>query len=811
MESNFILNKFAHVVVSVFLIDYPLRKWSSFFNDFSTLCSNERTFQLFLKILLQINAEIADREFNRSQKEVEKGTYIKDLMRETCLLDLARLWFNIIETYRETCPPLVCLTLEVVGSYVAWIDINLITNECFMSRLFSLFDKKDFRCSVCDTFGGILHKGMDPLAKTGMVEQFMSVQAIKDKLSRIVSGTEPNLDEEFMIKLSKLMNTIGVQLIDSLKKSKAKGLSSEQLIAMNDAIQAKYPLLCFFLSHKNPMVSLQIHPFARDYIQFLKRMETTEDRVSEVVKVLTKIVIDKSHYPSKYDFDVDEADSDFDECRKSCRILFENLMLLNTNICVSIVCDDLLIPLLNNWHSLTPTSFPDIEVSLYMFYLLGENSPALSNHHKKLEEVLCLLVSSNISSFPHFTIQMVFFDIVTRYDKLLGGSALIHFVPQLLMSFLDERGFKHQHPRVRSKACQLFNKFLKSNLKGKISEKIQAFTEEIIKRLHDLLRLDIDFVQLNGSVANDHSRVSPSSPLSDDDQLILYETIALLIITNTNYDPTKKHVYLKSVLIENLWKTFEQLYAMLDSMTERTNGFVNGSTSTQSIPCLPASPHSHINLLTEKMSHCIFLVARTSKAFSNVHPIKSIGAQGIYLDSFNMFVKALSLNVGTSNISLLQSAVRQLLHRLIVCLEESEILPLLPLAIEKIFLPCSLTTNANFKTIQELIPLINQVVTKFKHSWMFQRDILPFLKQMFVPLISSIFALTNGNGNQGEVLSGDEVTSLQKCYYTFLFVLSSNNVFEVFTSLGKLTTFFPCILSKHSVFFQKPKCWKKSC
>lgn len=56
---------------------------------------------------------------------------------------------------------------------------------------------------------------------------------------------------------------------------------------------------------------------------------------------------------------------------------------------------------------------------------------------------------------------------------------------------------------------------------------------------------------------------------------------------------------------------------------------------------------------------------------------------------------------------------------------------------------------------------------------------MPFLRQMFVPLVSAIFSLTSGSE-----LSADEVQSLQKCYFTFLSVLASNNVMEVFTSLG---------------------------
>ena len=51
--------------------------------------------------------------------------------------------------------------------------------------------------------------------------------------------------------------------------------------------------------------------------------------------------------------------------------------------------------------------------------------------------------------------------------------------------------------------------------------------------------------------------------------------------------------------------------------------------------------------------------------------------------------------------------VRQYLHRMVVCLD-SEILPFVPVAME------SLMKNADAKELYDFIPLINQLVCKFK-------------------------------------------------------------------------------------------------
>ncbi len=55
------------------------------------------------------------------------------------------------------------------------------------------------------------------------------------------------------------------------------------------------------------------------------------------------------------------------------------------------------------------------------------------------------------------------------------------------------------------------------------------------------------------------------------------------------------------------------------------------------------------------------------------------------------------------------TGVRQYLHRMVVCLD-SEILPFVPIAMER------LMKHADAKELYDFIPLINQLVCKFKVS-----------------------------------------------------------------------------------------------
>lgn len=660
-----------------------------------------------------------------------------------------------------------------------------------MSNLFNLFPNETFRCAVTDCFNAILHKGMDSLAKTQLIEQFMNVESIKSKLTEICDSSQSdNLDDNtclFVVKYSKLMNTIGIELIEAFKKFKAKNSATNAAINGNaddiqainyisTAIESKFTILCQFLSHKNNAVSLQIHPFAREYIQWAKNTlpkkeaSNLEKTLEEKLLIFLRIIIEKCKYPIDHDFSLEE-ETTFDEFRKSCKVLFDNLMLLNSSVVITTICSQLIEPVLMNWRlSGNGYTFADIEIGLYYFYLIGENNNLL-NDSKRMEVLLQLLITSSISTYPHFCTQSIYFDLILRYEKFFANS-LNYLVPQILISFLDERGFKNSNPKMRSKVANLFNKFVKSQIKSKGNDKQQSFTEDILKRLQDFLKLDVipsesdepngvqSLVKSKALTIFDDIRYS----ITVEDQLNIYETAAVLIISNQNFDSNRKQYLMKNLLVKPIWDKFDEICSKLSNLISAQNGKLMTETN-----------NTIVKQFTNQTSHLISLAARTSKAFSNVQTIKSVGLQDIYLQSFNLFIKALSLGLNEDLLFILQSTLRQFLHRLIVCLDESDIVPLIPAAIQSLFF---VNQELNAKTLQELVPLLNQVVTKFKHSWLFQRDLAPFFKQIFSPLILSFFSVIS------QTVNTEEKLSTQKSYYTLLAVLVTNNIMEPFLQIG---------------------------
>src|SRR5699024_3779062 len=86
-----------------------------------------------------------------------------------------------------------------------------------------------FRPSVTDCFNAILRKGMDPIAKTQIIENFLNIEHIKKTLSDIFIS--PHLySSEFIEKISHLFNTIGIELIEAFKKMKSKNNAQNGLV-----------------------------------------------------------------------------------------------------------------------------------------------------------------------------------------------------------------------------------------------------------------------------------------------------------------------------------------------------------------------------------------------------------------------------------------------------------------------------------------------------------------------------------------------------------------------------------------------------
>ncbi|XP_041348237.1 LOW QUALITY PROTEIN: exportin-T-like [Gigantopelta aegis] len=717
-NKSFIRNKVAQIVSLAFIVDYPYR-WSSFFSDvLSTLNLGPLAVDMYLRILLAIDEEVVDREIVHSPEESRRNTLIKDAMRDNCVSQLADSWHQIMTRYETSKPEITCLCLDVVGTFVSWIDISLIANDKFVSLLLRFLSMTLLRESACDCIHEIVSKGMDPVAKTTLVESFMSVLENSGIL-------KPPEDEEgdFLAKLSKLMNGISLALLSAWQKLVRIGDEQNANITLN-ALEAKIPYILRFLGDEDDDVSGAVAIFAQEYINSLKQVSSLSQQQREIIEGLLITVVKKMKYDESYNFEQEgEDEAMFQDYRKQMKTIFNNLAQLDSQLIILTV-HNFATQILPQWEA---ASIEDVEMAVTLLYMLGEAVPASHGQHfsgnlaktSALQEMMRLLITSRVSSNGHMIIQLQFFETVVRYDKFFSCEP--EHIPHVVMAFLDERGFRHRSPKVRSRTAYLFSRFVKG-----LKSHMQNYLEDILKQMQDLLVLN--------TPDNGYQQF-----LSDDDQLFMYETAGILI-TSSGLSSEKKQLLMRNLLAPIATK-YEGL---LGKFFQETN---------------EQRQLAYARCITSAMA----LASRASKCFSSQQTMKQSGCIEVFTELLKLFLVALN---APAHRQMLHTGVRQYLHRMVVCLEK-EILPFIPIILE------NLLKQPEVKELYDFIPLLNQLTMKFKSA------ITPFLSEIFMPFVSTIFQTLAIPSDERDQVAATEKKLLQRGYYQFLSTIISNDAIDV--------------------------------
>ncbi|XP_042220195.1 exportin-T-like isoform X2 [Homarus americanus] len=723
-EKVFIQNKTAQLLSLMFVVDYPSR-WPTFIADLlSMLQLGSHAVDLYLRILLAIDGEVVDREIIHSQAETDRNSRIKDTMREHCVVDLTNSWYDILVKYDKSHPELVCQCHDVIGAYIAWIDISLIANDRFVCKLVDHLKEALIREAAADCIHEIITKGMDPVTKTQLIESFVTVLDQAGVLKPVDDD-----DSDFLVKLARLINGIGVQLILAWQKLEKKDNTKREMVRL--AVENKVTLLLTFMASDYDDISAAVFDFARDYIQLIKQIGHITNVERGLLENMLYVVITKTKYDESYNFEqAGEDEAMFDDYRKKLKVVFDNLAALIPELVLK-VSKEYVVTTLNRWQA---SSYEDVEAAVSLLYNLGEALPASHGNHfsgpsqvktSTMQEMMRLLVTSGVSGHNHPAVSLQFFECVARYEKFFSCEP--QYIPGILAAFLDHRGMRNRLPRVRSRTSYLFSRMVRC-----LKNHIVGYTEDILSQLTELLVM----------APPNNGQITPL--LTNDDQLYVFEAAAMLIISG-NTEAQRKEILMRNLL--------SPVFAKVTCLAERL--------AQEQDPVRQMS-------IAKSICHATSVTARTSKAFSNQNTIQACGCVQMYLDALQLFITC--LNVGMER-EMVGSGVRQLMHRLVVCLDGGSLLPLLPVASQALLHTPSPTV------LTEYLPLINQIITKF------QKDISPFLQSIFVPLVSAIFTALSEPLEENDEEERRTRRLLQRNYYLFLTTIVSNNLLDVMASL----------------------------
>lgn len=728
---TYLLNKSAQVFALVFANEF-LTTWPSMMIDVMKICLERQKnsgVDFYLRILLAIDSEVVDRVITHTEIEQTRNTSIKDTMRETCIPAMVESWYNLLMINSEKLNPTISsMCMDVIGSYIEWIDINMIANERFLPLIFSFLNQNiapETRESTCDCLREIACKGMMPLDKLRLIE------VLWPQIKRHCS-VQNDEDIDYVIKLSRLVGGVGSTLIFAWNKYIKADNNSTQVqqnyVAMIEAVEDKTHICFGFLGHEDDDVSQQCVQFALDYIDMLKKLPELGIVQKQNIAVLFDTLVKKCKYDSEYCFENEgEDEAEFKDFLKILKNVYENLILLQPDF-VQTKLFELLQSTSPNWQKL---SFSDVEVSIRLLYLLGESlavnlGTLFSNESKSLlQNMMVVLTSSGVSNHPHTYVRLMFFETVVRYDKffvLQSTDARVLF--EVTEAFLDQRGIKSQNPTIRSRCAYLLSRFIKTTSKG-----LQSFTEQLLNEIQDLLIL---------SPSDSVDRL-----LSNDDQLFIYELAGTLIV-NSNCEVT-----IKNAMMTNLLRPLvEGFTPFLSKMHEVAMSERGDDKRTESMT------------IAKTINYAMSYASRTSKAFSNKHTMAQAGCSDVYTETLRIFLTGFDVEV---HHDIIHSGIRQYLHRMVICMEE-EVLPFIPIAVHNLLKHC------NARALHQFIPLINQIVNKFKKS------IYPFLVEIFMPVVKAVFRLLS------EDRESEDSKTVRRTYFQFIFAIVSNNLTDVILS-----------------------------
>ncbi|CAH8842573.1 unnamed protein product [Trichobilharzia szidati] len=497
--------------------------------------------------------------------------------------------------------------------------------------------------------------------------------------------------------------------------------------------------------------------------------------------------------------DQEDDESEYEEYRHDLRTLIGNITQLDSRFVL-----DTIHQLVRHSHHalsscavknipLTSENLQQIDVTLNLFYLFGENCKASRNDHfsqtfplhQNMIEIMSILCTDVFSRLPHEVLQLQYFEIMTRYERYF--TIVPEHLFNVMNAFVDERGLHHPCSSVRVRCAYLISRIIKSHRKT-----LLPHTEEYLSRLSDLLELSLeptDCNLLNGEVVvvNGHTSASSTSSfmnghinnkssvnqtgLGITEQGFLYEAAAQLIaggggggsgVGGNVSDDGDRIGQLFRVLLTPVMIQYDQ--------------FVTKYITEQN-PKLAEVRGVLVKQVTD-------LITRTTKVFSQPKSVITSGCEAVLIDAMRLIISELSrfpTEAASPGRQAACAGVRAFLHRMVACIMPSSSSPSLSSssapgesgntnssvtsdmllaalvdAVPQLVKPLRSTTSScyngggshqlsdimvdaeqRWKEIRDVIPLVTQVLLRYKNQS------IPFLSTCLPGLLEAIMNALN--------------------------------------------------------------------
>ncbi|KAH9903044.1 ARM repeat-containing protein [Cubamyces lactineus] len=747
---------------------------------------------LLFHIVLEISGEVADQLIKAarqySAERQARDSRVRDAVRERDAARINEAVLTIVadgvermgrlrkdgvapssERELDSAIEVVDWGVRTFASYVGWIDINLTVTRDTVPLLFTLLSDPSLpiRLATALALTRIVAKGLkEPVDKLQLIKvlslgQVLDALEEKTRTEQKSRGSDTDEGEEsYREALGKLLNMLGLELCKLTDECPDESVRAEAVQLLNQVL----PVMLRFMADEYDDTCSTIFPLLQTVLLTYKRQRKSSSEPLDPAKrtflsSLLTVILEKLKWDEESDpEDMDEDDkAAFEELRKELRTFMDSTLMIDPELVTDAV-RTLALNTLTAYQNGVALKWNDAELAVYLVYIFGEinktggkgraafcQAPAVQKDKRKETdyseypltshgEMIYALVQSGISSYPHKTVVMQFFETVARYGDFFKVRK--ECIMPTLQAMLDARGLHSPESSTRSRVFYLFYRFIRED-RNEISPEVAV---SILEGIRDLLAIQVEVPELENPESSDLLQEAVSAPTIFDSQLYLFEAVG--------------------TLVSLLYKTPDQAAALLLSVVRPLLDEL--SVSLQAVK----GPDDVLPIL--KVHHIIMALGNIAKGFPeypNPVPENFVAPP---LDVFREVGQAILVCLEAMNVfRVVRDATRFAFAR-ILATTGSAVAPLIPTLMANLL--------AHFEPT-ELIDFMNFIGLSIHKL---QEDLLDVLDQLIGPLSAHI------NGILAQPVTGtdDQVThtDTKRAYLGLLTSIISSKLHTVFIS-----------------------------
>ncbi|XP_068662995.1 exportin-T-like [Aristolochia californica] len=649
---TFIKNKLAQVVVTLIYFEYPLI-WSSVFLDFlQHLGRSPLVIDMFCRVLTALDDVLISLDYPRNSDEISIATRVKDSMRQQCIPQIVRAWYDIVDLYRKSDPDLATLVLDTMRRYITWIDIGLVANNAFIPLFFELIlvdgNSEHVRGAAVSCVLSVISKRMDSASKLSLLRSL--------QISQVFHLVVGDSDSELVLKLGVLITGYAMEALEC-----SRHLDSEYVKGFSlDLLEEVLPSVFYVMQNCEVDITFNVVQFFSCYVSTMKTFSALREKqimhVSQILEVVrTRILFDPMYrenlnLPDKIGMEEEDRMAEY---RKDFFVLLRTVGRVAPDVTQMFIRNSVASAL-----GSPERNVEDVEAAVSLLYVFGESlsEEGLRNGAGVLTELVPLLLSARFSCHSHRLVALVYLETLARYMKFVQVNT--QYIPLVLAAFLDDRGIHHPNLNVSQRASYLFMRVVKL-----MKAMLVPFIEMILQSLQDTVArfTSVDWKEPKYSGSEDGSHT--------------FEAIGLLIGMD-DVPPEKQSEYLSALLIP----LHQQVELLLSEAKDQ-----NSNDS---------------NTRTANIQQIIMAINSLSKGFSERLVTATRPAIGVMFKRLNMFSFSsidtldllLQILVVFPKVEPVRNKVTSFLHSMVETLGAS-VFPYLPKALEQLLVASERTNT----------------------------------------------------------------------------------------------------------------------